>query len=118
MDRRFHERWPADAELRVMALRNRDNCGSGRLTDISNSGLCFSAEAQFSPGELIQLDVANSVLFGHVAYCIAEGSLFRTGVEIVQVLLGRSELSKLLQSTLKEAIPDTPGLEPSKLYLY
>ncbi len=117
MERRFHDRWPADVEVRLTHIKNRELSGSGRVSDISKSGVCVASALQFAPGALVQLDVANSVLFGHVAYCRPAGELFRTGIEIVQVLLGGSDLSKLLQTTLRETIPGTPGLEPVRIHL-
>jgi PilZ domain len=115
MQRRLHDRAPADFEVRVTAVKNRECSGSGRVADISKSGVCVFSPVPFGLGDAVQLDMANSTLFGHVAYCNPEGALFRTGVEIVQVLLGGTDLSKLLQTTLEEMMPGTPGVQPSEI---
>jgi hypothetical protein len=51
------------------------------------------------------------VLYGFVAHSTPERSYFRTGIEIVQVLIGGSDLSQLLKSTLEETMPDVEWLE-------
>jgi hypothetical protein len=117
MERRFHDRRPADFEVQLTAVKNREQSGSGQVSDISKSGICVVSAIEFAPGDLVQLDVANSVLFGHVMYCKPEKAVFRAGIEIVQVLLGGTDLSRLLQTTLREAMPGTPGLEPARLHL-
>jgi len=41
-----------------------------------------------------------------VTHSIPERSFFRTGIEVWQVLIGRSELAELLKETLHEAMPN------------
>lgn len=42
--------------------------------------------------------------------------LFRTGIEVVRVLLGPTDLSGLLQRALMETLPELPGLEPTEAH--
>jgi hypothetical protein len=42
--------------------------------------------------------------------CGADAKPFRTGVEIVRVLVGESNLSWLVNAILAETMPTTPGL--------
>ena len=62
-------------------------------------------------GSIVRLTIKDSVLFGFVAHSEPERSYFRTGIEVVQVLIGESELSNLLKETLEKAIPDVQWLE-------
>jgi hypothetical protein len=48
-------------------------------------------------------------LFGHVIYCDDEPA-FRTGIEIVRVLIGESDLARLVNAILTETMPNTPGV--------
>jgi len=41
-----------------------------------------------------------------VTFCTPERSFFRTGIEVWQVLIGRSELAELLKATLQETMPN------------
>jgi len=49
------------------------------------------------------------VLYGLVNYSMPKRSYFRTGIEVVQVLIG--DLSQVLRATLEEAMPDVEWLE-------
>ena len=62
-------------------------------------------------GSIVRLTIKDSVLFGFVAHSEPERSYFRTGIAVVQVLIGESELSNLLKETLEKAIPDVQWLE-------
>jgi hypothetical protein len=53
----------------------------------------------------------DGVLYGFVAQSTPERSYFRTEIEIVQVLMAGSDLSRLLKSTREEATPDVEWLE-------
>jgi hypothetical protein len=117
MDRRSHERWVADFEVQVTDLRDPDHAVSGRVRDISQSGICAMLPLSFTPGSSIRLKMADSVVFGHVVYSNAEGAVYRTGIEVAQVLLGGTDLSRILQRTLRETAPGTLGLEPPETFL-
>lgn len=105
MDYRLDERWPADTEVRVTALLGRDDSGSGRVADISKSGVCVLLQLRLSPGDSVQLEMADSVLFGTVVYSSPEGECFRVGVELAEVLLGGTDMSRLLADALRLMMP-------------
>jgi hypothetical protein len=75
------------------------------MRDISESGVCVVAPLPLSAGDIVRLDVQDSVLFGMVTYAESEEAGWRTGIEVQRVLLGGSDLSKLLQNALHEALP-------------
>jgi hypothetical protein len=117
MDRRSHDRLAADIEVEVTDLQYPDQAVSGRVRDISQSGICAMLPSGFAAGSSLRLKMADSVLFGHVVYSSQEGAGFRTGIEVAQVLLGGTDLSRMLQRTLRETVPGTLGLEPSETFL-
>lgn len=111
MDRRIHERHPAGFQARVTAVEDCEISASGQVVDISQSGIGIYLPLRFAPGSMVQLNIDDSVLFGFVAHSTPERSYFRTGIEVVQVLIGGSDLSQLLRSTLEDAIPEVEWLE-------
>ena len=117
MDRRSHDRWPANFEVHITDLSCPGRSASGHVRDISKSGICAVLPLSLTPGGPLRLRIEDSVLFGSVAYCQPDTGSFRIGVEIAQVLLGETALSKLLQRTLRESMPGTIGLEPSETFL-
>jgi len=117
MDRRFDKRYPTGLSAKVTTLGKQESSSSGHVSDISKSGVCLSTALQLSPGDLVQLDLAESVLYGRVAYSSPEGTSFRTGIEVYRVLLGGSDLSHILQTVLRQEMPGLPGVEQSEVYL-
>jgi PilZ domain len=121
MERRQHERFRVQFEVRVTRLDEEKQAVLGRVTDASNSGLSIVLPLDLAPRDLVQLEMADSVLYAHVIHCASEGSgaegaEFRIGVEVERVLLGTTELASLLKKTLIDVMPDTKGLEQSEVY--
>lgn len=110
MDERLHQRSAVTFEAKVTELMRRAHSGRGTIRDFSKSGICVDLPFQLAPGDVVQLDLADSSLFGHVVYSQADDSMFRTGIEIQQVLLGGTDLSHLLREVLNAVMPGTPGL--------
>ena len=106
MDRRIHERRLADLQVRLTDLASPEVSASGQSIDISESGIAVYLPLKFSPGSAVELNINDSTLFGVVTYCRPERSFFRTGVEVWQVLIGRSDLSEILKATLEETMPN------------
>ncbi len=107
---------------------------SGETLDISESGIGVCMPIQLSSGSLVQLEIADSVLYGFVAHSrewapmtepsfarnkswVGEtesntatvpsiGRVFRTGIEVVEVLIGTSGLSQLLRENFEERMPN------------
>ena len=82
------------------------------VSDISPAGISVSMPMPLSPGEYVQVEMADCILTGHAIHCNPEAS--RAGIQIERVQLGSTDLSELLQRTLCEAMPGTPGLEPQE----
>ncbi len=113
MDRRLKDRNPAHFPVRVTEVQNPACSTAAQLSDISEYGVCVALPFGITPGTAVRLNMMDSVMFGFVAYSGREGPLFRTGIEIEQVLIGGSDLSRLLRAALREAMPHKRGLEES-----
>ena len=130
-ERRLHERTTAGFQVRVTLTTNPEFSASSEALDISKFGLAVCLPFQLMPGSLVQIDIADSVLHGVIAHSrewpqskrpsfarnklwtesswTAESpasTLFHTGIDIVEVLIGTSGLSQLLQATLEETLPN------------
>lgn len=117
MERRADERHQVQFEARVTMVGDRERSAVGHVSDISNSGISVGLPFQLETGDVVQIEIADSMLSGHVIYSIysrPDDSLFRTGIEVSQVLLGATGLSRLLQRVLMETMPEIPGLEPAE----
>ena len=111
MDCRNHERYPTGLQVRVTDVEAPDFSASGQVVDLSEAGIGAYLPLPFTPESAVRLNIDDSVLYGFVAHSTPERSYFRTGVEVVQVLIGGSDLSQLLKATLEEAMPDVEWLE-------
>jgi PilZ domain len=111
MDRRFHPRAKVQFEARITNRTTRQPSAIGRLGDMSESGLSVLLPEGYTPGELVELELADSHLTGRVVYSIPDGVLFRNGIEVQKVEIGNSDLSSLLQRTLMETMPQVPGVD-------
>jgi hypothetical protein len=117
MERRLHPRTLVHFEARVTNLRTQEQTALSRVCDLSKAGISAILPLPFASADLVQLEVADSVLLGRVVYSNPEGSEFRIGIEVHRVKLGDSDVSNLLQETLREVMPRTPGVEHSEIYL-
>jgi hypothetical protein len=111
VDRRIDERQPTSFQVRVSEVDIPEFSASGQVIDISPSGIGVYLPLQFMPRSAVRLNINDSVLYGFVTYSAPERSYFRTGIEVVQVLIGGSDLSQLLKTTLKDVMPDVEWLE-------
>jgi hypothetical protein len=133
MEKRHSNRQPVAFQVRVTAMANPGLTVSGETLDMSESGIGVCLPLQLAPGSLVQLEIADSVLYGFVAHSrewapmsepsfarnkswIGEsessgapapslGRFFRTGIEVVEVLIGTSGLSQLLKANFEEKMP-------------
>jgi hypothetical protein len=133
MEKRHSYRQAVAFQVRVTVLANPGLTVSGETLDISESGIGVCLPLQLIPGSLVQLEIADSILCGFVAHSlewapmseksfarnkswvggesieVAQQSLgrsFRTGIEIVEALIGTSGLSRLLEANFEERMPN------------
>lgn len=93
MDRRAFERHPAYFHATITRIAEREQSVRVRVNDISKAGICVVMPLQLPPGDMVQLELADSVLFGHVIFCNPQSGDFRIGIEVERVLLGGTDLS-------------------------
>jgi hypothetical protein len=111
VDRRNYERFPADFQVRVTAIDSPDLSASGQAFDLSQSGISVYLPLQLASGTAVRLNIEDTVLFGFVAHVEPERSFFRTGIEVLQVLVGESDPSQQLKAKLEKAMPAVQLLE-------
>jgi hypothetical protein len=109
MDRRLDERHQTKLDVTVTDIASPDRVASGQIVNVSQSGVCANLSLRFAPGAIVKAQTGDCVLFGQVAYCNGEQP-FRTGIEVVRVLIGGSDLSRLVNAILAESMPALPGL--------
>jgi hypothetical protein len=109
MDRRLDQRYQTNLAVTVTDIAAPDRVASGRIVNLSQSGACADLSMRLPPGAIVKVQIGDCALFGHVTYCEQVDS-FRTGIEIVRVLIGESDLAHLVHAVLVEAMPATPGV--------
>jgi hypothetical protein len=116
MDRRLHARRIYDIHIRVTDL-NSAQLHSGHVADVSRAGLCVILESSLPLGTPLRLEAADSVLYGFVAYATPDGSSVRTGIELQQVLMGETDLSRFFENCLRAFLPELAGLTSPQVFL-
>ncbi|HTW64792.1 MAG TPA: PilZ domain-containing protein [Bryobacteraceae bacterium] len=103
MDRRYSQRISAQLPVRLMMLEGRQET-SGRLLDVSESGVSALLPAAAEPGALVKLEILGLFFFGHVAYCNPDGGEFRIGIFVEPAVLDSSNLTELVDSFLIDRV--------------
>jgi PilZ domain len=109
MDRRLDERYRTNLAATVTDIAAPERVASGQVVNVSQSGVCAHLSMRLPLGATVKVQIGDCVLFGHVAYCDDEPA-FRTGIEVVRVLIGESDLARLVKAILVETMPATPGV--------
>ena len=78
---------------------------------MSSSGISVYLPLKLPIGTAVRLNIHDSVLFGFVVHSAPERSYFRTGISVIEVLIGGSDVSQLLKSTLEETMPEVQLIE-------
>jgi hypothetical protein len=111
MERRRHERLSSEFDASLTDIVMPSHTAPGRVIDISESGVCVEVSLDFSVGATVKLALRDCTLFGHVAHCSRNGDKYRVGIDVVRVLIGDSDLGRLVNSILAESMPHTPGVK-------
>ena|SRR5665213_795595 len=109
MNRRLEERYPTNVAAIVTDIASPDRVASGQIVNVSQSGICATLSMRLAVGATVKVQIEDCKLFGHVIYCDEEPA-FRTGIEVVRVLIGDSDLSRLVNAILADTMPTTPGV--------
>jgi hypothetical protein len=70
----------------VTVAGDRGQSAVGRVSNISNSGISVALPFQLAAGEMVEIEIADSTLYGHVIYSRPDGALIRTGIEASRVM--------------------------------
>jgi hypothetical protein len=110
MERRLHERYPANLDAVISDIAVPSRTAHGKIVDISETGVRAEAPLELAVGALVKLQIADSTLFGHVIHTRCVQQNYQIGIEVVRVLFGESDLGRLLNAVLAEGMPHTPGV--------
>ena len=92
LDARNHA--PAVLHVRVTQVDTPEFSAFGEAIDISKSDVSAYLPLAFTPGTAVRVHVKKSVLNGVIVYSYPERSFFRTGIEVVEVSIGKSALEE------------------------
>jgi hypothetical protein len=87
MHRRLNERYQTNLAAIVTDIASPDRVASGQIINVSQSDICASLSMRLAIGTTVKVQIEDCKLFGHVIYCDEEPA-FRTGIEVVRVLIG------------------------------
>ena len=102
MDRRFKQRFPTDLPVLLTQLDDGVT-SSGRLEDISDSGICSFFAVPFEPGAVVKLEILGLTLYGHIVYSNPYEDAYRTGIFVEPALLDSSNITELVQNYIISA---------------
>jgi hypothetical protein len=120
MERRLDHRYLiglglASVPVRVTDLAKPERAADGHMTDISETGMGLAVPFELAAGDVVQLELEDSRLFGIVMHASQEASGCRAGVELQRVLIGGSNLSHVLHRALRQISPQLPGVAAGSL---
>ncbi len=99
MERRFNQRIAVDLPVRLSLLDSEEET-SGRLLDISESGVAVLLRNAANPGATVKLEILGIIFYGHIAHSKAEPMGFRTGIFIEPALMDSSNIVELVNAFL------------------
>ena|SRR5271165_6890993 len=100
MERRLNPRFAVHTEVRYMILGREPKLLDGYACDVSENGLRLVTEVELVPDTFLRIEMGDASMFAQVKYCTQWMDLHVSGVYVEEMLLGVSELSKLIQSTM------------------
>ena len=108
MERRKDVRSPIHLDVEFHVLGREGSRMPGHVRDVSESGLRLTTHAALERGMFLRIVIDDSVLFGEVRYCCPWMGGFVSGLLVEQMLLGTSQLSKMIAATLPHVthLPD------------
>ena len=106
IEKRREPRVPANELARIHSLEYRSDAISCRILETSPSGLRISADLELSPGTIIQLFTARSIIMAEVRHCSRADDSFSIGLAIDNVI----EIPRFDSSNQNEPSLATPSL--------
>ncbi len=100
MDFRQHERFRTSFPVCVVNLKWEEPPVKGDMVDVSAAGVCVVTPSELEMGTVVRVDFSEGSLFGQVIHITPGGGGFRTGIEIFDALLEKSDLAQLVEEAL------------------
>lgn len=110
MEQRHNPRFPVHVEVRYSIIGDDSKTLTGYACDVSENGLRLVTEIALTPGAFLKIQMEDSTLFAEVKYCNVWMDLHIAGVYVEEVLLGTSELAKLICATMNQVPKMTPAI--------
>jgi hypothetical protein len=98
MDQRRETRFEADQAVVVTILREQPTRLAARVRNASGRGLGLFVPCRIDPGAAIRIETDDAVVLGEAIYCRSEPDGYFIGVELDQLLVGLTELSRHLSA--------------------
>ncbi len=108
MDLRQHDRLKTQLEVRVTDLNWNGLSVRGEMVDVSPAGVCVELPSEMAHGDMVRVDFSEGSLLGQVIHVTPGQRGFSTGVEVFDVLLGTSDLARLVQMALRPEAEEAP----------
>jgi PilZ domain len=111
MDQRREPRFEADQPVVVTVLTEPQVRMVGRVRNASGRGLGLIVPEPVAPGAPIKIEIEDALVLGEAIYCRAETDAHFIGVELDQMLVGLTELGRML-SAFDPEVPMAPVESP------
>ncbi|HLH20481.1 MAG TPA: PilZ domain-containing protein [Bryobacteraceae bacterium] len=98
MDQRREPRFEIDQSVIVTVLSEQPLKMHGRVRDASGRGLGLVVPRPVEPGAALRIEIDDALVLGEAIYCRDEQREHFIGVELDQVLVGLTELSRRLSA--------------------
>ena len=98
MDRRNSSRHITHRPVELVLLGGQDTRLAVTLHDLSEGGARIRAAHQLAPGTAVRLDVDDNMFLGEVAYSVAEGNGYMSGLRFQQCLGRMSDIRRLVSA--------------------
>src|SRR5207302_3306765 len=97
LERRKDPRFPVELSGTLTGFDEPETRLSVYVEDVSEGGVRLALAEALECGALVRLAVADSTLFCEVRYCRRGGVAYTAGLLVERVLLGASDLGRLIE---------------------
>jgi hypothetical protein len=108
-DQRVEKRLVVRVEARVSDLTSGVKYDDAKLLDVAQLGICVLLPEAPAIGNLVRIDFPDGTIHGQIVHVTPDERGYRVGVNVFQVLVGRSDLSRLVERLQTFAEPPANG---------
>ena len=109
LERRKDPRFPVELSGTLIRFDNEGTRLPVYVEDVSEGGVRLALSEALESGAFVRLEVADSTLFCEVRYCRRGAVAYTAGLLVERVLLGASDLGRLIEKLLAEPVPVEQG---------